>query len=313
MAAWVWLRLRLFPKIFKWKYFVVVWGSVLTLVGLAGDDWLDASRIWFAIAYLLGIMASVWTALTWLYSDLLKTKSPLYGNRARRRRATPADIQTYKRIKWGGVVAVGIGWLCFTAIVVAIQIKQEKKMAQAEQARQMSELQEELKQLNGRVYPASDPTPEHRCGQVGKDDLIVFAGSNVSISNKFPHTILRVKGKDVLTVDKGGDGSLLISFDVLDREGKVIAQLRDGKYTLGPQRILPVPRKDRHSLTVIDEYGTEVLDLRYINPHTAMINAVLVYPDREPLRLNETGIRYGGFSMSGYCGVHGNGPDLSLE
>lgn len=45
-------------------------------------------------------------------------------------------------------------------------------------------------------------------------------------------------------------------------------------------------RKDKSSLVIVDEYGTEVLNARYLNRDAFVLKGVLRYPDLNPIPLS---------------------------
>jgi hypothetical protein len=46
-------------------------------------------------------------------------------------------------------------------------------------------------------------------------------------------------------------------------------------------------RKDRSNLRIVNQYNQEVLNMRYLNPQTLRINALLHYPGYLPLIIKE--------------------------
>jgi hypothetical protein len=141
----------------------------------------------------------------------------------------------------------------------------------------------ELSLLKGRLYPANDPMPAHACGHIDKDEVVIFLGSNIVVTRQFPHAILIVDGKSRLEVNRDDDGSIAISLDVLSDDGKVVARILNGQFTINQNNALDLTRKDRNSLEVVDQSGTQVLSMRYINPQVMWIDAVLHYPGINPI------------------------------
>jgi hypothetical protein len=211
-------------------------------------------------------------------------------------------------------VLIILGFAAYAGGVRWMQVQIWERKAQEEITKQEEALRQELKQLKGRLYPANEPMPSHRCGPIEPNDLVIFIGSHTFITHRFPQTILKIKGQKVLVVDKGADGSIIISLDVLSRDGRIIATLRDGEFIINPQNYLDaIPRKDRSSLTVTDQNGIQVLDVRYINDQAMKINTVLAYPDMEPLRFNEDGAIRGGLLIKGMCARNVGGAFISLD
>ncbi len=294
-------HLQQYRNWFAWKWLPAVWGPVLGMSKLA-VDYPDVSALWFLLTYLYIGLAGAWTLGCWLASDLLHSFNPDKWKPRLKKRATPRAWQKFKYLKFGGVVAILFASIVVGSIVRWIQAKDEIRKEQEIIAKQEAALQEELKQLKGRLLPANEPMPSHSCGQIGPNELAVFIGSNTFITHKFPQTILEISGKRILVVDKMTDGSISVSLDIRSRDGRIIARLHDGEFVINPQNYLDgIPRKDRSSLTVTDQNGMQVLDMRYINSQAIKINTVLKYPGMEPLRFDEGGTRWGGFTMGGAC------------
>jgi len=266
------------------------------------SDYTTAADLWFFLTYLYVGLATVWTLVFWVSTEWLQKKNPGRWKRPRNRRITPGDWRTFNGLKWGGIILVLAGALFVASIARWMQVQEWERKFQEATKKQEEALRQELQQLKGKLYPANDPMPNHRCGPIEPNDLVIFIGSNTFIAHKFPQTILEIKGKKILAVDKGVDGSVVVSLDVLSRDGRIIARLRDGEFIINPQNYLDaIPRKDRSSLTVTDQNGTQVLDMRYINSQAIKINTVLAYPDMEPLKFNEGGTTWGGLSIKNMC------------
>lgn len=82
----------------------------------------------------------------------------------------------------------------------------------------------ELSQQEGTLYPADDPMPAHPCGALKDDQIVLFMGSNVSVPDSFPHTALRVMGKDRIIVNREQDGAIRVSLEIFDARGILVVQ-----------------------------------------------------------------------------------------
>lgn len=136
----------------------------------------------------------------------------------------------------------------------------------------------ELSRLEGRLYPASEPMPEHPCrNSMKQDDVAVLLGADAVVADTFPVSILTVEGKDRLALDREADGSIALSLDILKEDGGVLIKIAKGEFVV-PESPLYKQRKDRNTLQVTDPSRTQVLIMRFINEQTILIDAVLRYP-----------------------------------
>lgn len=166
-----WLRLPIVRKLFDWKWFLLVCGPASTMIGFGLNNTLEQASLWFILAYFFSCLACVWTIISWLSSDFLRFKNPGIGNRAHRKRAKPIDWRNFYRIKWGGAGFILLVFLVGMMGVRWIQAKTEDIKAQEEIKKQQVALDEELKRSKGRLYPANEPMPSHRCGPIEPNEL----------------------------------------------------------------------------------------------------------------------------------------------
>ncbi len=174
--------------------------------------------------------------------------------------------------------------------------------------------QEQLAEsLNGRLIPALEPTPPYNCGPfgVGKDSVVVFLGEakdrNVIIVTHFPRTIVAIKGLGpAITLDRSSDGSsATVLMDIRGADRKLIARLNRDGFVVNRNNFLEM-KKDNSSLTIVDEYGTEVLSVRYLNAHAFIINAVLDSPTLGPVSLTRR-------NMTGVCLSNAGNIDMLID
>jgi hypothetical protein len=144
-----------------------------------------------------------------------------------------------------------------------------------EQQQALFRHQEEVAEsLNGTLVPGSEPTPSNRCtGQVPDNAVVTIIGSSggASYTSTFPHTIIRSRSHgNVLGISKSSDGSLKLNLDVRSGDGKIIVRMNESGFVLNHNNFLDV-RKDKSSLLVEDEYGSQVINLRYLNPKAILV------------------------------------------
>jgi hypothetical protein len=151
-----------------------------------------------------------------------------------------------------------------------------------EEERRLFARQEQLAQaLNGRLYPASDPTPANICREIPQGAVILFLGDNAFVIWKFPHIVLHSRSLGPLvTLDRAPDGSITVLADVRSRDGRIIARMDQSGFVVNRNNLLEI-QETRSALSVVDEYGTEVLDARYLNPQAFKLSGVLHYQSRD--------------------------------
>jgi hypothetical protein len=73
--------------------------------------------------------------------------------------------------------------------------------------------------------------------------------------------------------------------DIRSSDGKIIARLDGNGFVVNEHNSLAMKRVDLSSLIVEDEYGREVLNARYLNPHAFRLTGVLQYPGVGPIHI----------------------------
>ena len=126
--------------------------------------------------------------------------------------------------------------------------------------------------MAGELFPASDPDPSTLdCkGPIPSDALKVFLGPFVVYGTGASFTALRLAGQPVLSFERSSTGTLLISATVKSLDGRIIAQLVSGRFSINPSNYFRA-ESDKSSLTVYDQQGEVALKVRYLNPHSALV------------------------------------------
>jgi hypothetical protein len=135
--------------------------------------------------------------------------------------------------------------------------------------------QEELYEYSrGQLLPADDPIPT-TCDPLTPDEFLVQMGNSAYVTNTFPYSILVVGGKQIITIDKSTNGTLLLSLDLRLEDGRIIAKIdRDGSTIVNPFTGAIVSR-DKHTLIVEDQYGKDLVNARYLNKKAFRISGVI--------------------------------------
>jgi hypothetical protein len=191
-------------------------------------------------------------------------------------------------------------------------LQQERQQAQefntvlAKEQRLFERQQEVSEFLTDKLIPASDPTPANTCHDAYPDDVFVFFGSNgnASFTDKFPHTILQVRGRKIISIDRTENNSLTLSVDIRDSSNRIIARLNREGFAVSHNYDWYLLRPDESTVVVEDEYGNDVVRARFLNPRAFSVSGR--YYDQgnvHPLDLN-------GFSRS--CFGH-NPVDIIID
>ncbi len=98
------------------------------------------------------------------------------------------------------------------------------------------------------------------------DSTLIFLGS---VETWWPASLSSVNlvsfnGQPLLTFNRIGD-ALEITALVFDKEGKIIAKIEDGEFTVNQNNYFMVERPDAHTLRVIDQRNQSALFVHYLN------------------------------------------------
>jgi len=124
----------------------------------------------------------------------------------------------------------------------------------------------------GILVPANDPNPVSStpgCDARAAGSFRLYLGSFMIISPGFRETAINLRGKSVLGFTRH-NGSLGISATVNDTNGKQVAFLKDGYFSLGEYFRKDLP--DRSTLDVYNQTDDDpVLHLRYLNENAVQV------------------------------------------
>lgn len=135
-------------------------------------------------------------------------------------------------------------------------------------------------EASGRLVPGDSTTPINACTnhfqKLALGELLVMTGDNADITSNFPHTILRVGGFPLLSVDRvEGSNSLAVSIDMRDRKNRVAFRMdKDGVVN---RSNLIVLHPDKSTLLLQDDFGKEVLRAQFLNVNTFRITGSVAY------------------------------------
>jgi hypothetical protein len=173
---------------------------------------------------------------------------------------------------------------------------------------QLFERQQEFTEfLTGKLLPASDPMPSTSCAPnlLRPGDVLLLLGKSTFIADTFPHTILRVSNRNVLSIDRTTSGSFTLSVDVRGADNVEVFRLdRDGFRAASGVHML---RPDKSTILFEDAYGKELMRARFLNPSAFSLSGSLD-------NLNFTGRRWPIVLSPNLCLVHrGLGVDVVIQ
>jgi len=282
------------PKIrglFHWNYsgwwIAILWGSGLAMLGIALA--LESVRlpIWPAIvlSYVLFGAAMLWSLGYWLTSDTVIQLDPASWSRQRRKKAKGHCWLKYRFAKW--MIAILISGIFIGAMWATSQ----------------TNYQIELSGLGGILIPAFNPTPGI-CGTLPPLGVVLQYGYNGSVIRSFPHLVVSSRRfGSVLALDRSKEGYIVVKLDIRSSDNKIIAQLGKDGFIVNEHNYLKIKRADKSSLIVVDEYGDEVLNIRYLNPQAIRVDGILRFPGRAPMPFKQLG-------MTGICTDTNNIPGV---
>ena len=256
-------------RIFQWSIATFFISTLLAVAMLfvSSAFAMEIPALWY-LTYLFVVIIIVWGIGCWLCSENLRKKDSSKWKLERRRKCSNEQLRAYGStfIRWKYGV-VGVLLLVGGASLWGVYYLKT---------------QVELSRLHGRLYPASDPLPSVCKDAIDEGALAVFLGHFVAVTHSFPHTVLQVRGKDTIVIDKDEDGILAVTFVIRSEDNRVIAEFTQGEFTINPNNIFKWYRRDRHSLEIIDQFGESVLNMRFVNPRAMWIDAAL--PGRDILK-----------------------------
>jgi len=250
------------------------WAITLALAMFSLATNFEPHSIFFGLTVLCCLIATGCSIWRWQRSEFLRRRNPDKWPKRKRQDATTENRIVYGLWQWGISLV-----LCVSLMLCVWVIWYE-----AEQV--------ELRQLQGELYPGSDPMPVSKCSSIElkPNEFLFDMGAIAITSEKFPYSVIKVNDKDRLFLTRDTAGTIRLSLDVLSPDGKVITRIREGQFVINENNSLRFgPRSDRSSLQVVDQYGEEVIALRYLNKQSMKIRGILRFPDLEyPIVISET-------------------------
>lgn len=111
---------------------------------------------------------------------------------------------------------------------------------------------------------------------VSSGSVVLFLGNSLDIvgndpynSIVFPYTLIDYQGTSVITVEKNTAGDLVLSStSVWDSHGTVVGTILNNTFTRTSGTVAFVDQPDKSTLSVLDQYGNQILYWHYSNSST---------------------------------------------
>lgn len=262
---------------FHWKHSGVLiplfFGSGLAMIGVAIS--IATTELWlFVSACVAFFLTFVWTTGCWLTSDTVQKRNPSTWSRNRRK---TVDLSLYSWIYWlwkyvGSVAWAAILVLCLLATMAIYNRKN-------------------LSQMYGLLVPADDPSPVTSCGALPRGAIVFTFGRSAYVSTGTEVTVIQVGDKSLLSISCRSDGSVGLTADVRDRDGKVVLLVSPTAFHVNRNAIVEslFYRPDHSTINLTDNYDN-VLRVRFMNNQAVSFEGKLYYAPNAWIEIGEDGI-----------------------
>ena len=124
-------------------------------------------------------------------------------------------------------------------------------------------LERELSQNTGVLYPSYDEPPKTECN-IPNNSLVIYFGKSAAVAwaTRFPHTIIKINGDPLLTINKENDIINIVILKIFDESGKIATRVEGNKLWIAPN--LRKERLDRSTLEIFDERDRRILFLEIL-------------------------------------------------
>ena len=130
-------------------------------------------------------------------------------------------------------------------------------------------------ELNGQLVPADDAAPDTQCGNLSKDQYLVALHQSGFVFRSLPHTIVvKMLSDKVIWVEQKIDGTLVLYVNLVADDGRVEVRLDKDGFYVSPRSTLIARRPDISTILIQDEFGNELMKVRYANPRTFVLSGL---------------------------------------
>jgi hypothetical protein len=129
-------------------------------------------------------------------------------------------------------------------------------------------------QFSGMLLPGDEPSPPlpRMPPQISipDDALRLHLGGMTAVTASDSCRVLMIDGQSIVSIRRRNSG-ILVSAKVFSADGRIVAEIDDNEFHLNPNNFFRRERPNKSELTVFDQQGTEVLRVKFLNPHTFRI------------------------------------------
>ena len=161
-------------------------------------------------------------------------------------------------------------------------------------------LQKELAKFEGVLEPANEPGEDRKCTPDDASAVALYFGLHTFFIQTFPQVIIRIAGREILTLDRVGKNISIVAMALFDDAGAIAtidSKAEHNKFWVSPN--VRKVRPDKSTLIVYDRNANEVLSLRYLNEKTIAVTGTFKYAGRPPLVVRSNYFQMGGISGTG--------------
>jgi hypothetical protein len=135
--------------------------------------------------------------------------------------------------------------------------------------------------IRSHLVPAQENSPPNPCKEpLRPGDMVLYYGSNAAVASRFPHTVLQIQGRKIVSLNKDKDGGLTINFEVYGEDGRAIVEIQDNVFTVNSNNYYTMTQPDRSSLIIYDRQQHKVLDVKYLNESAIKLSVISHYSGR---------------------------------
>jgi hypothetical protein len=138
----------------------------------------------------------------------------------------------------------------------------------------------------GSLQPGNSPTPPNVCGPGPFPDnaIAVLIGDNALVhlgAGKF--RALAIGECDAISMEQTSAG-VRVYADLYDANGKLVARIANGEiHTMTGENVRQERNGDLSVLIIKDRHGSELLNIRYLNPKTIQVRGIFGCPGHPPV------------------------------
>jgi hypothetical protein len=139
------------------------------------------------------------------------------------------------------------------------------------------------KEINqGYLVPDQLASPKNWCTQAAQHSLpsgslVLYYGSNTAITANYPHKMIAIRGRSLLSMTKDQNNSISINLEVLSDDGRSIVTIENNEFVINSNNYYGMVRPSKSKLIVYDHDQTEVLNVTYLNESSVMITGHFDY------------------------------------